>query len=137
MKEFLLIENSTTNVKSIGDNKYILEGIFTELNTTNRNGRIYTEKEFLPHVEALQKVVESGKCVGELDHPAKYETSLQNASHKIEKIWYDKNEGIVYGRIQLLDTTAGKNAKALVDAGIPLQISSRAAGTVAENKNVK
>lgn len=137
MKNLLLVENSSTAIKKSGDGSYILEGIFTELGSENRNGRVYTEEGFLPHLEALQKIVEAGKCVGELDHPKVFETSLKNASHKIEKIWYDKSEGKVYGRIKLLNTDAGRNAKALVDDGIPLHISSRAAGTVAENKTVK
>ena len=137
MKEFLLVEKSTVSINKSTNDSYVLEGIFTELGSENRNGRVYTKEGFLPHLETLQKIVEAGKCVGELDHPKVFETSLKNASHVIEKIWFDENDNKVYGRIKLLDTDAGKNAKALVDAGVPLHISSRAAGTVAENKTVK
>jgi methyl-accepting chemotaxis protein len=41
------------------------------------------------------------------------------------------------GRIRLLNTDAGKQAMALVDAGVPLHISSRAAGVVEGNGHVK
>ena len=41
------------------------------------------------------------------------------------------------GKIRLLDTDAGRQAKALVDAGVPLHISSRAAGEVSEGGKVK
>ena len=137
MKELLLVEKSTVSINKSTNDPYTLEGMFTELGSENRNGRVYTADAFLPHLEELQKIVEQGKCLGELDHPKVFETSLKNSSHVIEKIWFDKNDNKVYGRIKLLDTDAGRNAKALVDAGVPLHISSRAAGTVAENKSVK
>ena len=50
---------------------------------------------------------------------------------------YDQASKEVRGRIKLLDTDAGRQAKALVDAGVPLQISSRAAGAVESNGTVK
>jgi hypothetical protein len=58
-------------------------------------------------------------------------------SHIIEELTYDKASKEVRGRIKLLDTDAGRQAKALVDAGVPLQISSRAAGAVESNGTVK
>ena len=138
MKDLLLIEKSKFSVKSTSDSdKYTLEGVFTEFDSENRNGRVYTKKEFQPHFDALKRVVEDGTCVGELDHPKQFETTLRNVSHKIEDIWMDEQNNRVMGRIKLLDTDAGKQAKALIDAGIPLHISSRAAGTVTENKSVK
>ena len=141
MKDYLLIEKSKFSVKpnadATGADKYILEGVFTEFDSENRNGRVYTRKEFQPHFDALKKVVESGTAVGELDHPKQFETTLRNVSHKIEEIWMDEENNRVMGKIKLLDTDAGKQAKAIVDAGIPLHISSRAAGTVTEDKSVK
>mgnify|MGYP003629878631 FL=1 len=141
MKDYLLIEKSKFSVKPIpnaeGSDKYVLEGVFTEFDSENRNGRVYTRKEFQPHFNALKKVVESGTAVGELDHPKQFETTLRNVSHKIEEIWMDEENNRVMGKIKLLDTDAGKQAKAIVDAGIPLHISSRAAGTVTEDKSVK
>jgi len=141
MKDYLLIEKSKFSVKPIANasdnDKYVLEGVFTEFDSENRNGRVYTRKEFQPHFEALKKVVESGTAVGELDHPKQFETTLRNVSHKIEEIWMDEENNRVMGKIKLLDTDAGKQAKAIVDAGIPLHISSRAAGTVTEDKSVK
>jgi hypothetical protein len=141
MKDYLLIEKSKYTVSPVeggnADDKYTLEGVFTEFDNENRNGRVYTKKEFQPHFDALKKIVKEGIAVGELDHPKQFETTLKNASHKIEDIWMDESNNRVMGRIKLIDTDAGRNAKALVDAGIPLHISSRAAGTVTEDKSVK
>jgi hypothetical protein len=139
MKNLLILERSESNVKfqktESGD--YILEGIFSEIGKKNKNNRVYDEAEFIPHVEELAKKVLEKKILGELDHPKNFEISLKNVSHVIEAISYDKSTKQVRGRIKLLDTDAGKQAKALVDAGVPIHISSRAAGQVSESGHVK
>jgi hypothetical protein len=135
----LIVEmsSSTLNVAASDNKDYVLEGIFGQIDQKNRNNRIYTEDEYLPQIEALQAKIKSSKLLGELDHPAHFDISLKNVSHVIEELYYDKDTKQVRGRIRLLDTDAGRQAKALVDAGVPLQISSRAAGAVESNGQVK
>lgn len=137
-KTLLIVERSESKLHSLNeDEKYVLEGTFTEIGVKNNNNRIYDEKEILPHINELKKMCEGNKLLGELDHPKSFDISLQNASHIIESIDYDKDSKTVKGRIRLLNTDAGKNARALVDAGVPLHISSRAAGVVESNGHVK
>jgi hypothetical protein len=137
-KTLLIVERSESKLQSLTeDDKYVLEGTFTEVGVKNNNNRIYDEKELVPHINELKKMCEGNKLLGELDHPKSFDISLQNASHIIESIDYDKDKKIVTGRIRLLNTDAGKNARALVDAGVPLHISSRAAGVVEGNGHVK
>jgi hypothetical protein len=62
---------------------------------------------------------------------------LGNVSHVVESLEYDPQQNAIVGRIRLLNTNAGKQAQALVRDGIPLNISSRAAGTVDESGHVK
>ena len=134
----LILERSSTELEFKQDGgTYVLEGIFGEIDKKNRNNRIYTESEYLPQIEALQAKIKSSKLLGELDHPSNFDVSLKNVSHVIEELTYDKDTKQVKGRIRLLDTEAGRQAKALVDAGVPLQISSRAAGAVESNGTVK
>jgi hypothetical protein len=137
--KLLVLERSTSILEAngTGADKYVLEGIFSEIGKKNKNNRIYDEKELMPHIEGLQEKLKSGKLLGELDHPKQFDISLQNVSHVIEEITYDKANKVVRGKIRLLDTTAGKQAQALVDGGIPIHISSRAAGVVQENGHVK
>jgi len=116
---------------------YILEGIFAELGVENGNGRIYDEKEYLPHLDYLNKRIKKGNLVGELDHPEKFDISLSKISHIIEHLEYNADKRQILGRIRLLNTEAGKNAKAMIDDGVSLSISSRAAGVVKENKKVQ
>ena len=133
--KLLVLERSTSVLEAngTGDDKYVLEGIFSEIGKKNKNNRIYDEKELMPHIEGLQEKLKSGKLLGELDHPKQFDISLQNVSHVIEEITYDKANKVVRGKIRLLNTNAGKQAQALVDGGIPIHISSRAAGVVQEN----
>ena len=137
-KVVLITEKSNYKLDVVDKDNYILTGIFAVLDKTNANNRIYTKEEYLKHLPYLQEMISRNKLVGELDHPEVFDTKLKNASHIIEKIWYDENTNTIRGRIRLLDTIPnGINARKLVDAGFPLSISSRAAGTVQENKKVK
>lgn len=138
-KRLLIVERSVVDLKPTSDSKdrYVLEGTFTEFGIKNKNNRIYEASEFLPHLRELQEKIKNKKLVGELDHPKDFEISLARASHVIEDLSYNKDNNKVTGRIRLTSTSAGKDARALVDDGIPLHISSRAAGTVQENGRVK
>jgi|TARA_B110000967_G_scaffold115189_1_gene117863 hypothetical protein len=131
------MSSSALSVTTSENKDYILEGVFGQIDQKNKNNRIYTESEYVPQIEALQAKIKASKLLGELDHPAQFDISLKNVSHIIEELTYDKESKQVRGRIKLLDTDAGRQAKALVDAGVPLQISSRAAGAVESNGQVK
>ena len=137
-KKLLILERSgETLVQKTDDDNITLQGTFTQFDIKNKNGRIYEEKEFMPHLKELQEKVKKGKLLGELDHPTKFDISLQNVSHVIEELEYDADKKQVVGKIKLLNTDKGKQAKALVEAGVPLHISSRAAGNVGSDGKVK
>src|SRR5574343_348275 len=136
-KALMICEKSNSDLevsKSTDSKKYILEGIFAEFGKKNNNGRIYEEDEYMPHLEALQKQLKEGKItlLGELDHPKDFETTLERASHVIEKLEYMPDKRQVWGRIRLLNPPKGQLAKGLVDDGVILNVSSRAAGNVNE-----
>lgn len=134
----LIVEKSSSVLEQTGETKdYVLEGVFGEIDVKNKNNRIYTEDEYLPQIKSLQDKIGGSKLLGELDHPQQFDISLKNVSHVVEELRYDQENKKVMGKIRLLDTDAGKQAKALVDAGVPLHISSRAAGEVSEGGKVK
>lgn len=137
-KVVLILEKSSENLKPIKDNNdVILEGIFTQFGVVNNNDRIYEEEEYLPHLKYLQKKIAENRLIGELDHPEKFDISLSKISHIIEKLEYDKENRCIRGRVRILDTPQGRIAKELVESGVPISISSRAAGLVGPNKKVK
>ena len=137
-KLVLVLERSSENLDIRKDgSEVVLEGIFAQFGVVNNNDRIYEENEYLPHLEYLQKKIKDKRLLGELDHPEKFDISLSKVSHVIEKLEYDKTKRQVIGRVRLLDTPSGRIAKELVESGVPISISSRAAGLVESTKKVK
>ena len=134
----LILEKSSNNLKTTKEGgEYFLEGVAAVFGVENSNHRIYEENEYLPHLDYLKKKIEQNRLVGELDHPKEFDVSLKNISHVITDLNYDKQDRNVKIKVKLLDTPAGKIAKSLIDAGVPISISSRAAGNVKENKKVE
>lgn len=121
-----------------GKKHYILEGVFAELDTLNRNQRIYPKEEYLKHLQYLRNDIKRGEpLLGELDHPEdRFEVKLKDASHRVIDLWYDAAKNVVMGKIELLNTPNGLLAQSIIDQGIPLHISSRAAGTVNKDNTV-
>ena len=140
MKPVLIVENSTNSLireNASGKQDYVLGGTFTEFGVKNRNERIYTADRFLPALDELNERMNSlGAVYGEFDHPDVFDTSLARASHVITKANYIKEQNIVAGEIRLLSTYWGKEAKALVDDGCPVFVSSRAAGITESDGSV-
>ena len=134
----MILERSGENLSVNKTNdEYVLEGIFAQFGVENNNHRIYEEKEYLPHLDYLKKKISENRLLGELDHPDKFDISLSKVSHLIEDVRYDAKKRQIIGKIRLLDTPSGQIAKNLVDTGVPISISSRAAGVVGENKKVQ
>ena len=129
-------QNSFLEAKKSNSDDYVLEGIAAVFGKENNNNRIYEESEYLPHLDYLKDKIAQNRLVGELDHPEKFDVSLKNISHMITDLNYDKGNRDLKIKVKLLDTPAGRIAKNLVDAGVPLSISSRAAGSVGNDKKV-
>jgi len=140
-QDVFILERSETKLSVVDNNTgskdYILEGIAAIFGEENNNGRIYEESEYFPHLDYLREKIAANRLLGELDHPEKFDVSLKHISHMVESLNYDKASRQLKIRVRLLDTPGGRIAKALVDANVPISISSRAAGSVMENKQVK
>jgi hypothetical protein len=138
LKYLLIIEAAPAiQIPRNSDGDYVFEGVFGEIGIKNKNGRTYDASEYCPQILALQDKINDNTLLGELDHPQNFEVSLSKASHVIEKLEYNKETKKVIGRIRLLNTSNGKEAQALAEGGIPLHISSRAAGVVEANGHVR
>ena len=141
MKSVLIVENSTNslalNENSGQKDQFVLGGIFTEFDVKNRNERVYTADRFIPCLNELnERITNLGVVYGEFDHPDVFDTSLSRASHIVRKASFVKESNRVEGEIRLLNTYWGKEAKALVNDGCPIFVSSRAAGVTESDGTV-
>ena len=139
MKPIMIIESNNNPlslseefVTSTGKKACILGGPFTEFDIKNRNERIYTAPKFLPCLEEMNSRMTNMIVYGEFDHPDVFDTSLSRASHVVKEAVYNKELNRIDGKIQLLSTFWGKEARAIVEDSLPIFVSSRAAG-VTEN----
>jgi len=136
----ILIESNFDNLKTdivteatTGEKKLFINGVFMESNKKNRNGRTYRRQEMERQVARVNEAALAGRYfLGELDHPDSLIVNLKNVSHKIVKMQMEGDDAV--GRAEILQKhPSGQIAKALIESGIVLGVSSRASGSVNES----
>ena len=124
------IENVNVITEGKGDSKKLyIEGVFLQSELKNRNGRMYPfsvlEKEVGRYNE---EYIKTSRALGELGHPDGPTVNLDRASHRITSLAAEGTNFI--GRAQVLDTPMGNIAKALLEDGVKLGVSSRGMGSI-------
>lgn len=137
LKPIFLHETIKTPLRRLNESadstdKYVLTGPCAWFDEMNDNGRIYDKDDYMQQIERLQNEIELG-LHGEIEHTDDSEPKIDTASHCIKKLWYDEAQGCVMITIQLLNSEQGKKLMAMVDADMPIYISSRAAGFIDED----
>jgi len=107
--------------------KVMMKGVLQKADTLNQNGRVYPLPVLEREVRNYQKFIAENRALGECDHPDSSVVELKNASHIIREAWMDGD--VCYGKVELLDTPAGKILQSLVESGVTLGISSRGVGS--------
>ena len=103
-------------------------GKFQEAEAQNKNGRIYSYDILERERARLGACISERRLFGELDHPPDSIIHLENASHLITKLWWDKDI-ILMGEGEILPTPAGQILETFIRCGIPVGVSSRGVGT--------
>jgi hypothetical protein len=116
-----------------GSKSMKIRGIFMQSEQKNRNGRVYPfnvlEKEVKRYNEEF---IKQGRAFGELGHPDGPTVNLDRVSHMITRLEPDGKNFI--GEAKLLSTPMGEIAKALINDGGKLGVSSRGMGSL-ESRN--
>ena len=134
------LDKSENNVKCIvekkedGEKNYIIEGVFAQAESKNRNGRIYPKPIMEKAVKKyVTEQVSKDRAVGELNHPDGPTVNLDKVSHKITELQMDGNN--VMGKARILDTPNGKIVKGLLEGGVQLGVSTRGMGSLEPRGN--
>jgi hypothetical protein len=129
------VQSVITEAAEGTEKKCLIEGIFMQAEKPNRNGRIYPYEVLFPAVQKyVKEQVESGRAVGELNHPEGPTVNLDKVSHRITDLHWDGHN--VVGKALVLNTPMGKIVKGLVEGGVQLGVSSRGMGSLERDGNV-
>lgn len=107
-----------------------LFGTYATIGERNRNGRTYNFENYFAQVQTLLPSIKAKRLFGELEHVKRRTVKYGNVSHRIDSIEWNPDKQRFEGWITILDTPAGRIAWAVVAAGSPLFVSSRALGVV-------
>lgn len=113
--------------QAAGSGKMVARGEFGRVGVPTQNGRRYSESLMKREIKRLSEDLKARRVLGELDHPESGKTSLKRVSHVVTDLWIEN--GIVMGEAEILGTTEGKQLRALIDANIPIGVSSRGFGS--------
>ena len=115
--------------ESKNNGRVVVQGVLQRAGAKNQNGRVYPKEILMREVKNYKKIqIAEKRALGELDHPESSVVNLSNVSHNVTDAWFQGDD--VVGKVEILDTPAGKILKELLKAGIKLGISSRGLGSV-------
>jgi hypothetical protein len=135
LEDVFIIENLRVLNEGKGGGPMVIEGTFQRADEENNNKRIYPKSLLEREMKKLGPAIAERRLMGELDHPQHDSIKLNNVSHLITNLRLENKE--VVGRAEILNTPAGKVAKALIEGGVKVGISSRGLGTLSEDENGK
>jgi hypothetical protein len=118
-----------------GDGKKVkARGEFAKADIATENGRVYPRPIWEREITRLAQSMTERKVLGELDHPADGKTLLSRASHLLTGLEL-RDDGVLIGEAEALDTAKGKDLQALLKSGAKIGVSSRGFGsTKADSK---
>ncbi len=117
-----------------GKERVRFRGVFQRADVVNENGRRYPRKVIEKAIKEFEERIKEGRAVGTLEHPLDGITRLDAISHKIVSLEL-KESGEVVGEFEVLDTSKGKDLRALLEAGVKIGISSRGFGSTKKVKD--
>lgn len=144
----IILERATENVdvRVIKETNGKIEatGIIQDLDTENRNGRIYELKDMKPEIEGdrIQKeLIPTGNMLSEWGHPCTSDIARQSVVDpkltcaRFTKIWLEGND--VHANFKGCNTEYGKAFNADLLEGVLPSFSLRALGSVERGKTGK
>lgn len=117
-----------------GKKNLYITGVYLQSELKNKNGRIYPkgvmEQAVAKYIDAK---VNSKNAYGELGHPDGPKINEDRISHLITDLTWNGND--VLGKAIIFNTEKGNIARAIIEGGGQLGVSSRGLGTLKLNRN--
>jgi copper chaperone CopZ len=134
----LLITEYTNETQTVieegknGKKELFIEGVFTQAEKKNRNGRIYRNEVLDREMNRyIKEYVSTNRALGELNHPQSPSVNPERACHLTVEMKKSGNDWI--GKSKVLDTPMGNIVRALIEGGAQMGVSTRGLGSI---KNV-
>ena len=120
--EYIVEEGNSKDSKN-----FYIKGPYMMAEGVNRNKRIYPLEEMQKEVERYQNsMVNTGRAMGELNHPTTADVDLERACHLVTEMSQDGN--VFHGKSKVLSTPTGLIVRSLINDGVRVGMSSRALG---------
>lgn len=108
-----------------------LKGPMMVAERVNKNGRLYPIAEMRREAQRyIEEMVNTGRAMGELNHPSSADVDLERACHLIVSLNEDDN--IFHGKSKILSTPCGQIVRCLINDGAKVGMSTRALGALEE-----
>lgn len=141
MKQFLKEEIAPRQMRLVessqdSNNSHCLGTMYgpcADFNHPTRNGNFYSKKlwENVFKDDIVKESLIDRILIGELDHPeTRLETKATNACIVMTDYEFHDDEGLLYGKFDILPTPNGRILKSLIDCGCKIGVSSRGEGDV-------
>lgn len=124
-----------TIVEGTGSNKLIVRVPATTLDVKNENGRVYSTQVMETALKRAEADIKAKKLLCTVDdHPEETFVPPGNASHIVTRAWVEN--GYLMNEWQILETSKGKDLKALIDAEASFGVSIRGLGSMDNYGNI-
>lgn len=139
--ESSLAENDVRSVKRISKDRVKMEVVLQDVDSTNRNGRVYPKRvvENALKSEFITEKLRTKSLLGEANHPMpgsglarQMMVDMSNVSHVIkEHYWDPKDSKTLLGIVETAGTGIGRDLAGLIlENGMECSFSMRGAGDV-------
>lgn len=133
LHEFQLVEGMQDEEKH-----FYIRGKFATIEQLNNNKRIYPRSLWEREVAKYQNEIENGtiNTLMEWEHPkGRLTVDPKNAIAKITKLWIEGD--FVMGEAVIFDNPQAETIKSMIRHGVKISVSSRASGSVGNDRVVK
>lgn len=105
-------------------------GVAGTAGVVNTNGRLYGRSVYEGIVRRFKELAPGESLLGELDHPDwPYTPRLERTALRVKKLQLSEGRRLEF-TAHVLDTPAGRTLHSLLQAGVPVNISTRGSGSL-------